>query len=404
MEYGGSARIPTDPLLPVFKNSRTYSFTYNALGQRVKSNFTHFYSASVITPVVTGEVTDYTKAYSYDSSGRLISESITETLYGQGTVSSEIVFLYDESSMVGMQYTTPSRGTAVYYYLRNLQGDVIGLYDTSGTLKVKYNYDAWGNCVVASGTTDQTLARVNPIRYRGYYYDTNTRLYYLNSRYYNPEWRRFISPDDSSYLDPETPNGLNLYCYCGNDPVNYADPSGHFAFWIAALLGAGALGLVGLGATIHADISDDGTAFNGSIGADAYIFNTLVAGSVGALFGGLAYTFAPAISSFLGSNFTLGSYALATGELVAITVSGAQIAGGAITTTGIGIWLFASDHRPGNNRAQNKQIRDAIRKAGYDPNDPRIKDEINKMEKYIRRHNLDYGWKKLLEFVRGWLG
>ena len=68
----------------------------------------------------------------------------------------------------------------------------------------------------------------NPIKYRGYYYDTETGWYYLNARYYSPEWCRFISPDDTSYLDPESVNGLNLYCYCGNDPINFVDPSGHF--------------------------------------------------------------------------------------------------------------------------------------------------------------------------------
>ena len=92
---------------------------------------------------------------------------------------------------------------------------------------VRYTYDAWGNCTIHSSTTNNILARVNPIRYRSYYYDKDTGLYYLNARYYNPAWRRFISPDDSSYLDPETPNGLNLYAYCNNDPVNYSDPSGH---------------------------------------------------------------------------------------------------------------------------------------------------------------------------------
>ena len=90
----------------------------------------------------------------------------------------------------------------------------------------KSGNDAFGNCTIASGTTDQALAKANPIRYRGYYYDTDTGLYYLNARYYNPQWRRFISPDSTDYLDPETPNGLNLYAYCNNDPVNYKDPSG----------------------------------------------------------------------------------------------------------------------------------------------------------------------------------
>lgn len=104
----------------------------------------------------------------------------------------------------------------------------------------KYTYDAYGNCNIASGTTSFAVADANPIRYRGYYYDSDTRLYYLNARYYRPEWRRFISPDSTEYIDPENPNGLNLYAYCGNDPVNYADPSGHawetifdigFALW-----------------------------------------------------------------------------------------------------------------------------------------------------------------------------
>ena len=83
----------------------------------------------------------------------------------------------------------------------------------------------WGNCTISGNTT---VAKANPIRYRGYYYDEETGLYYCNARYYSPKWRRFISPDDTSYLDPSSVNGLNQYCYCGNDPVNYCDPSGRF--------------------------------------------------------------------------------------------------------------------------------------------------------------------------------
>ena len=176
-EYGGSARIPSGSLIPLLKNSMTYSFVYNALGQRVTSHFSHFFSAGTITPVITGEVIEYTKAYSYDHSGRLISESITEERYGEGIVSSNIVFLYDESSMVGFEYTTAA-GTNIYYYLRNLQGDVIGIYDSYGNKVVEYAYDAWGNCTIKSTTTNYTVAHANPIRYRGYYYDEDTKLYY----------------------------------------------------------------------------------------------------------------------------------------------------------------------------------------------------------------------------------
>ena len=133
------------------------------------------------------------------------------------------------------------------------------------------------------------FAKSNPIRYRGYYYDTETKLYYLNARYYSPEWRRFISPDAAEYIDPETPNGLNLYCYCNNDPVNYADPSGHsiiLAILIGALVGA----TIGFGATVYVDYTDDGEVFNGSVSAEDYVANTLVAGVVGGVSGGLSYT------------------------------------------------------------------------------------------------------------------
>ena len=127
------------------------------------------------------------------------------------------------------------------------------------------SYDAYGNCTINSSTTNYALAHANPIRYRGYYYDEATKLYYLNARYYNPQWRRFISPDDTAYLDPETPNGLNLYAYCNNDPVNYADPSGHFGITLAAL-GAIVLGIAGAtaGGVIAYNVAKD----NGAEGWD----------------------------------------------------------------------------------------------------------------------------------------
>ena len=77
------------------------------------------------------------------------------------------------------------------------------------------------------------MARFNTFIYKGYNYDVETGLYYCNSRYYSPELRRFISPDSIDYLDPESINGLNLYAYCGNDPVNRFDPTGHDweSFW-----------------------------------------------------------------------------------------------------------------------------------------------------------------------------
>ncbi len=91
----------------------------------------------------------------------------------------------------------------------------------------EYKYDAWGNILSQGGSE---LLNINPFRYRGYYYDTETGLYYLNSRYYDPETGRFISPDDVDVLSDTLtqPNGLNLYAYCYNNPVMMTDPDGAF--------------------------------------------------------------------------------------------------------------------------------------------------------------------------------
>ena len=130
--------------------------------------------------------------------------------------------------MVGVRYSYNGAAPQNYFYVRNLHGDVVAIYNANGVKQAEYAYDAYGNCKVTN-STNSNLAYYNPIRYRGYYYDRETGLYYLNARYYNPEWRRFLSHDLSAYLDPESINGLNLYAYCNNDPVNKYDPTGHIA-------------------------------------------------------------------------------------------------------------------------------------------------------------------------------
>ena len=205
---------------------------------------------------------------------------------------------------------------------------------------VEYSYDAWGNHN-SYGSSNGDLAHVNPIRYRGYYYDVDIGLYYLNSRYYNPQWRRFISPDSTEYIDPETPNGLNLYCYCNNDPINYADPSGHSIILTAALTLMGIGITVGIGYATYTDYQDD-SSINGSVGWQTYVGSAMIGGAIGF---GLGY-FGPAIASLLGSSFsfalpTLGT--LNTGGALAlsgsVTLTGAQIAGGALVA-GLGIMTY----------------------------------------------------------------
>ena len=110
--------------------------------------------------------------------------------------------------------------------------------------------DAWGNHKVfdASGvesTNADYIGNINPIRYRGYYFDVETNLFYCNSRYYSSELCRFLIPDSIEYLDPESIHGLNLYCYCKNNPIMLVDPSGHMPEWLKWILGG--VVIIGLG-------------------------------------------------------------------------------------------------------------------------------------------------------------
>ena len=221
--------------------SQNYTFTYNAQGQRIQKKYTYFPGSIQQIDYMTSRTSDY----EYDHNGRLVSDTCTLKYSNGTTVTKKFVFLYDEATVVGVMFTN-SEGTGTYYYDRNVRGDVIAIYDASGNIKAGYAYDAWGNCTVTNSTL-YDLAYNNPIRYRGYYYDSETGLYYLNTRYYNPEWRRFISPDSTEYIDPENPNGLNLYAYCYNDPVNYADPSGHAPkWWESILIGIGIIAVASL--------------------------------------------------------------------------------------------------------------------------------------------------------------
>ena len=128
-----------------------------------------------------------------------------------------------------------------YLYRKNFFGDITAIYNTSGTCVAKYAYDAYGVCKVMNpdgteNTDDDFIGNVNPIRYRGYYYDVGTGFYYLQTRYYDPQTGRFLNIDGLEYLDPETVGGLNLYAYCNCNPVMYVDPDG--TTWWKWVIGA----------------------------------------------------------------------------------------------------------------------------------------------------------------------
>ena len=173
------------------------------------------------------EVGSNTTNYKYINNQLVIEERTNGT----------ITYLYSHEGVIGFvlsNYDSSLNLNGIYLYEKNIQQDVLTIRDLNNQIKAIYVYDAWGNHKILNpnGTENTSLTfigSINPIRYRSYYYDTDLKMYWLTTRYYDSEVGRFISPDHYSYLDYEEIHGLNLYCYCYNNPVNYIDTYGHEA-------------------------------------------------------------------------------------------------------------------------------------------------------------------------------
>ena len=152
-------------------------------------------------------------------SGKVVRETITTSMD-----TTTLDFFYDESGRpFAFNYTPEGSTPNTYYYILNLQGDVVQIIDEGGVLQAEYIYSPWGEIISAEGD----LAEINPLRYRGYYYDSETGFYYLQSRYYDPENHRFINAD--SYASTgQGFLGVNMFAYCNNLPVILHDSNGEF--------------------------------------------------------------------------------------------------------------------------------------------------------------------------------
>ena len=171
------------------------------------------------------------------SEGRLVSDcwgTVSNGLIGKLTKDlginlllnpSMLEFMYDESgNPYGFLYKAGGASTyAAYYYVTNLQGDIVAIVDKDGNEVASYTYNAYGEIISQSGA----MADINPLRYRGYYYDAETGLYYLQSRYYDATTGRFINADDYASTGQDF-SGCNMFAYCGNNPTNFCDPSGDY--------------------------------------------------------------------------------------------------------------------------------------------------------------------------------
>ena len=236
-------------------------------------NPTKYYDGSTFTwtqgrRLATAKVGSTNISYAYDMAGVRSSKTVGSTTYKFTTLSGLVTrqtgggktidFVYDENNQpLAMKYNN-----TLYYYVLNAQGDVVRIVNSSRSVVASYTYDPWGKIISSSGT----LADINPLRYRGYYYDTETGFYYLQSRYYDPEIGRFINADSYASTDATGLLSTNMFAYCENDPVNRSDPSGELFGTISGLIVGGLTGA--LSAYINGDDILAGTitgAVNGGI-------------------------------------------------------------------------------------------------------------------------------------------
>ena len=195
----------------------TWTYTYNADGLRTSK-------------------TNGTDTWNYVYNGSQLSQMTK----GADTLS----FTYDASGAP----LTVKYNTITCYYETNLQGDVVAIRNPYGIVIVKYAYDAWGRLLSTTGSAANSLGILNPLRYRGYVYDQETGLYYVSSRYYDPEIGRWINADNQIAGVGGEVLGYNMFAYCMNNPVNMSDPSGNWPRWITAAVASVATVISGFSA------------------------------------------------------------------------------------------------------------------------------------------------------------
>ncbi len=296
-------------LKQISDGTNTVTFTYDVFGIRTSKT-----------------VDNVTTHYVYEN-GKLLR---------QVTGNERIDFIYGRDGIIGFKLNN-----VPYLYRKNLFGDVVEIYDQNGNVVGKYSYSAFGECSIELDT--DSIATKNPIRYRGYYYDKELNLYYLKSRYYDPEVGRFITIDDLSYLDPENINGLNLYAYCGNDPVMRMDENGN-AWWEWLL---GALLIVAVVAVTVVTAGAAALAIGTAIGVGSSLVG---AAMVGATIGGLVAGGFELVSQGIATNwgsvnfgalaiesFTGAAYGAVSGMMGATTSAGLRLGlrGGIVAISGL---------------------------------------------------------------------
>ena len=326
------------------KGTKTYTFTYNDEGLR--------------TSKTVDGVTTY---YYYEGTLLVAEQSELET----------IVYLYDSTGApIGFRYRTPSYAENVwddYYYEKNMQGDIVRVYNSEGVKLVSYVYTAWGDrasTTYHNGGANTTVTN-NPFTYRGYYYDRDLDLYYLQSRYYDSKICRFISPDHSSVVlaTPMALTDKNLYAYCDNNPVTRADHDGEFwNYVIGAVVGAVVNGAIAAAVSYFEDGEIDWVSvrINAAVGAASGV---VAASGLGAISQAGITAALNGIGSFADQAQSDGVKNVNYEEIAICTALGGvtSLAGTAVGKISGGKWLNQSKEL--TDKGQSKLLAGVIRRT-----------------------------------------
>ena len=243
----------------------------------------------------------------------------------------------ENNNLIGFSYNNET-----YYYKKNIQEDIIGIYNNKYEQIIEYEYDAWGRILsIKDGngqeiTNPSHIAHINPFRYRSYYYDEETKLYYLNSRYYNPEISRFINADSMTKAPGTSVLSTNMYAYCENNPIVNSDATGEW-FGIASVFAAFVGAVVGVVSQVVTDVVS--SVMSRSVKKSNY--QTYIGAAVGGIVGGVATIHAgPVAGVSIGSGIATsvgqvlenatGEQNRSTAEIITNAVIDAAI-GGAVT-------------------------------------------------------------------------
>ena len=221
--WQGSAVLPTEPSYPD-------EIMSGGEGEPVEADEPEENGAEPYSAGAMDEADTITHDY-LTQSGKVARETIRQSVGGTVLSTKTLDFFYDESGRpFAFNYSVDGSDFETYYYILNLQGDVVQIIDANGVMQAEYIYSPWGEVVSAEGD----LAEVNPLRYRGYYYDSETGFYYLQSRYYDPENHRFINADSFASTGQGIV-GTNMFAYVNSDPVNCIDADGKTIEYITSL-------------------------------------------------------------------------------------------------------------------------------------------------------------------------